>query len=67
MYLRLEELKLKDNILNILLHKYNEKLLEIGKNMVLLGKSATKHEEYTLMNCIRNLPKELKVVLKCLM
>lgn len=37
-YLRMEELKLKEKILNILLHKYNEKLSEIGKKYGFAGK-----------------------------
>lgn len=37
------------------------------KNMVLLEISITKRKECTLMNCIRNLPKVLKAVHKCLM
>lgn len=36
-YLRMEELKLKEKILNILLHKYNEKLSEIGKKYGFAG------------------------------
>lgn len=37
-YLRMEELKLKENILNKLLHKYNEKLSEIGRKYGFAGK-----------------------------
>ena len=37
-YLRMEELKLKESILNILLYKYNEKLSEIGKKYGFAGK-----------------------------